>query len=54
MDTLPFSGEYTTYALQEASPALIDYVTDSATSGTGWATGSKTSGDDRGSPRPLA
>jgi len=43
MDTLPFTGEYTTYALQESDPKLIDYVTDSAASGTGWATGFKTS-----------
>ena len=43
MDTLPLTGEYTTYALQESNPALIDYVTDSAASGTGWATGFKTS-----------
>jgi alkaline phosphatase len=43
MDSLPFTGAYTTYALQETSPSLIDYVTDSAASGTGWATGRKTS-----------
>jgi alkaline phosphatase/streptomycin-6-phosphatase len=43
MDTLPYTGEYTTYALQESNPSLIDYVTDSAASGTGWATGFKTS-----------
>ena len=43
MDTLPFTGEYTTYALQESNPSLIDYVTNSAASGTGWATGYKTS-----------
>jgi alkaline phosphatase len=43
MDALPFTGEYTTYALQESNPSLIDYVTDSAASGTGWATGVKTS-----------
>jgi alkaline phosphatase len=43
MDTLPLTGAYTTYALQESNPALIDYVTDSAASGTGWATGYKTS-----------
>jgi hypothetical protein len=43
MDSLPFTGAYTTYALQEASPSLVDYVTDSAASGTGWATGRKTS-----------
>ena len=39
MDSLPLTGEYTTYALQESNPSLIDYVTDSAASGTGWATG---------------
>jgi alkaline phosphatase/streptomycin-6-phosphatase len=43
MDKLPMTGEYTTYALQESNPSLPDYVTDSAASGTGWATGSKTS-----------
>src|SRR5690349_10520972 len=43
MDTLPLTGEYTTYALQESNPTRIDYVTDSAASGTGWATGVKTS-----------
>lgn len=43
MDSLPLTGAYTTHALQEANPALIDYVTDSAASGTGWATGFKTS-----------
>ena len=34
MDSRPFTGEYTTYALQEGAPTLIDYVTDSAASGT--------------------
>ncbi|KOP27117.1 alkaline phosphatase [Hapalosiphon sp. MRB220] len=43
LDTLPLTGEYTTYALQESNPKLPDYVTDSAASGTGWATGNKTS-----------
>jgi len=43
MDSLPLTGEYTTYAVQELDPAIPDYVTDSAASGTGWATGSKTS-----------
>ena len=38
MDRLPFTGAYTTFAQQEANPALVDYVTDSAASGTGWAT----------------
>ncbi|WP_046732239.1 alkaline phosphatase [Streptomyces humi] len=40
MDRLPLTGAYTTYAVHEdGSP---DYVTDSAASGTGWATGVKT------------
>jgi alkaline phosphatase len=43
MDTLPLTGEYTTYAVQESNPSLPDYVTDSAAGGTGWATGHKTS-----------
>lgn len=43
LDTLLLTGEYTTYALQESNPKLPDYVTDSAASGTAWATGSKTS-----------
>jgi alkaline phosphatase len=42
MDALPLTGEYTTYAVQKAAPTLPDYVTDSAASGTGWATGFKT------------
>ena len=42
MDSLPMTGEYTTYSLQKAAPHLPDYVTDSAASGTGWATGNKT------------
>jgi len=42
MDTLPMTGAYTTYAVQKNNPKLPDYVTDSAASGTGWATGQKT------------
>jgi alkaline phosphatase len=42
MDSLPLTGAYTTYAVQKANPKLPDYVTDSAASGTGWATGQKT------------
>jgi alkaline phosphatase len=42
MDKLPLTGAYTTYAVQKAHPRLPDYVTDSAASGTGWATGHKT------------
>src|SRR6516225_8270350 len=34
MDTLPFTGAVTTYALQEKDPSKIDYVTDSAAGGT--------------------
>ena len=43
MDSLPFTGAYTTYALQESDPSKPDYVTDSAASGSGWSTGQKTS-----------
>jgi alkaline phosphatase len=43
MDGLPMTGAYTTYAVQEIDPTLPEYVTDSAASGTGWATGHKTS-----------
>jgi alkaline phosphatase len=43
LDTLPFTGAVTTYALQESDPSKPDYVTDSAAGGTAWATGQKTS-----------
>src|SRR5258708_32920559 len=43
LDTLPFTGSVTTYALQESDPSKPDYVTDSAAGGTAWATGKKTS-----------
>jgi len=43
MDGLPFTGEYTTYAVSEDMPDRPVYVTDSAASGTAWATGIKTS-----------
>ena len=43
MDALPLTGAYTTYSVHEMNPDLPDYVTDSAASGTGWATGHKTS-----------
>ncbi|MFI6565036.1 alkaline phosphatase [Streptomyces sp. NPDC050534] len=40
MDEFPLTGAYTTYAVhKDGTP---DYVTDSAASGTGWATGVKT------------
>ncbi|NUR88490.1 MAG: alkaline phosphatase [Nonomuraea sp.] len=41
MDTLGFTGAYTTYAVSKDDPSKPDYVTDSAASGTGWATGHK-------------
>lgn len=40
IDALPLTGQYTTFALtKDGKP---DYVTDSAASGSGWATGTKT------------
>ena len=57
MDTVPFTGEVTTYALQENDPAKPDYVTDSAAGGTAWATGQKTSNGristSAGTDKPL-
>jgi alkaline phosphatase len=39
IDALPLTGQYTTFSLtKDGKP---DYVTDSAASGTGWATGTK-------------
>jgi len=43
IDTPGFTGDITTYAVQEADPSKPEYVTDSAASGTAWATGHKTS-----------
>ncbi|MGI5456872.1 alkaline phosphatase [Streptomyces sp. CA-249302] len=40
MDKFPMTGAYTTYAVH--ADGTPDYVTDSAASGTGWATGVKT------------
>ncbi|KUN79786.1 alkaline phosphatase [Streptomyces bungoensis] len=40
MDRFPLTGAYTTYAVH--ADGTPDYVTDSAASGTGWATGTKT------------
>ncbi|WP_245572594.1 alkaline phosphatase [Actinokineospora enzanensis] len=58
MDQLPLTGEYTTYAVTKGDPSKPDYVTDSAASGTGWATGHKTynkaiSVDAYGNPQPT-
>src|SRR6478735_1009718 len=41
IDALPLTGQYTTYALDKAD-GKPDYVPDSAASGSGWATGTKT------------
>ncbi|WP_326947834.1 alkaline phosphatase [Amycolatopsis sp. NBC_01307] len=41
MDELPLTGDYTTYAVEQNNPGKPNYVTDSAASGTGWATGTK-------------
>ncbi|WP_370942567.1 alkaline phosphatase [Amycolatopsis sp. cg5] len=58
MDELPLTGDYTTYAVEKNNPSKPDYVTDSAASGTGWATGTKTyngaiSVDAYGNPVPT-
>ena len=69
IDSLTFTGDVTTYSVQETNPLVPDYVPDSAATGTAWATGVKTSneristsaghrqGPDRRSsrsPRPAA
>ncbi|MET9326318.1 alkaline phosphatase [Tsukamurella sp. NPDC003166] len=41
IDELPLSGDYTTYALDKTTKKP-DYTTDSAASGSAWATGTKT------------
>lgn len=41
LDALPLTGQYTTFALDKKN-GKPDYVTDSAASGSGWATGTKT------------
>ncbi|MFI9509575.1 alkaline phosphatase [Nocardia sp. NPDC052566] len=41
IDALPLTGQYTHYSLDKAT-GKPDYVTDSAASGTAWATGTKT------------
>jgi len=41
IDALPLTGQYTTFSL-DAETGKPDYVTDSAASGSGWATGTKT------------
>ena len=41
IDALPLTGQYTTFSLNQET-GKPDYVTDSAASGSGWATGTKT------------
>ena len=61
LDTLPMTGAYTTYSVEERDPSLSNYVPDSAATGTAWATGHKTSNgriatspsDDRDLPTIL-
>lgn len=43
MDTLPFKGAVTTYSVEESNSSLPNYVPDSASTGTAWSTGEKTS-----------
>lgn len=40
LDAFPFTGQYTTFSLDRTTHRP-DYVTDSAASATGWATGTK-------------
>lgn len=60
IDALPLTGSYTTYSVYKdgANKGKPDYVTDSAASGTGWATGTKSydgaiSVDVDGKPLPT-
>jgi alkaline phosphatase/streptomycin-6-phosphatase len=43
IDAPLFTGDVTTYAVQESDPSNPDYVPDSAATGTAWSTGVKTS-----------
>ena len=57
LDALPMTGQYTHYSLNRET-GLPDYVTDSAASGTAWATGTKSyngaiSVDIDGAPVPT-
>lgn len=42
IDTLPLTGDYTTYAVQKGDPDRPVYAPESASTGTAWATGTKT------------
>ncbi|MPZ92373.1 MAG: alkaline phosphatase [Actinobacteria bacterium] len=52
LDTLPLTGQMTTYSVEESEPDTPDYDPDSAATGTAWSTGEKTS-DGRISTTPL-
>lgn len=43
LDTLPLTGAMTTYSVLENDPSQPDYTPESASTGTAWSTGSKTS-----------
>lgn len=43
IDRFIFTGDLTTYAVEEHDPKIPDYVPDSASTATAWATGMKTS-----------
>lgn len=45
LDSFTFSGDVTTYSVQETDPSKPDYVPDSAPTATAWATGLKTSNE---------
>lgn len=53
LDTLPLTGAMTTYSVLEEDPTQPDYTSESASTGTAWSTGSKTS-DGRVSTAPLS
>lgn len=43
LEGLPFTGDVDTHSVQESDPSKPDYDPDSASTGTAWATGSRTS-----------
>jgi alkaline phosphatase/streptomycin-6-phosphatase len=43
IDRFTFTGDLTTYAVEESDPKIPDYVPDSASTASAWATGMKTS-----------
>ena len=51
LDTLPLTGAMTTYSVLETAPTAPDYTPESASTATGWSTGTKTA-DGRISTTP--